>query len=132
MRESDWSLIEPGDVVDTQDYGVSIFLGMPERGERTKTGVRQGVRVDRDGVAAKLLWYKERAVKQRRKKVFGVTPRQLWMAWRRACKRPGYEPGPPHSLRHTCASFDMLEKGGDRKPYRTQQQIACRPLVARE
>ena len=27
LRESDWSLIEPADVVATKDFGVSIFLG---------------------------------------------------------------------------------------------------------
>ena len=78
MRDSDWTLIEPGDVVATKDFGVSVSLGAPERGEQTKTGVRQGVRVDRDGVAARLLWHRDEAWRERRRKVFRFSVRQFW------------------------------------------------------
>lgn len=126
MRESDWTLIAPEDISASADFGVTVFLGNPRKGERTKTGVRQGVRVDRDGIAARLLMYKKRAQRSGDKKVFRVTARQFWAAWIRACRRLGYNPGPPHSLRHTCASFDMLEQGPELKAYRTIQQVQAR------
>ena len=59
-------------------------------------------------------------------RVFRSTPRSFWAVWRKACDALGFHPGPPHSLRHTGPSFDMLEQGVDQKPYRTERQVQTR------
>ena len=41
-------------------------------------------------------------------KVFKGTPVKFRSDWQDACRRLGYDPGPPHALRHTGPSFDVL------------------------
>eukprot|EP00972_Heterocapsa_arctica_P083327 12278424-Heterocapsa_arctica.AAC.1 len=41
LRSSDWSLIHTSDFTVGHE-GIAIQLGVPERGESTKTGARQG------------------------------------------------------------------------------------------
>ena len=59
-----------------------MSLGVPERGETTKTGVTQGVRVDRDGIAVMLLRYKIEAGKAGTKRFFVTAPAKFWARWR--------------------------------------------------
>ena len=60
LRKNDWSKLLHDDVVWSEDLGVALLLGVPERGETTKTGVRQGVRPDRKGVQDLIMKYYNR------------------------------------------------------------------------
>ncbi len=51
LRAQDARQLRGSDVDIDERLGVVLQLGVPERGESAKTGVRQGVRVDREGVA---------------------------------------------------------------------------------
>ena len=50
MRQGDWKMIQPEDITE-EGQSVAISLGVAERGEATKTGFRQGVRIGRAFVA---------------------------------------------------------------------------------
>jgi len=102
-------LIHPSDISYSRTYGDSSQLGAPEKGLTTKTGPRQGVRPDRPLVERLLLHYRDEARQAGRHRLFSITPQQFYRAWVAACDALGYHPGPPHSLRHTGASFDALE-----------------------
>ena len=53
MRQGDWKMIQPEDVTEEDEGGgAAIALGVAERGEATKTGFRQGVRIDRPAIGA--------------------------------------------------------------------------------
>ena len=104
LRKSDWKLIQHEDVVEHPDFGVAILLGVPERGESTKTGTRQGVRPDRPGVAASLLRYKSKT--KPGQKLFSLTSAQFDFCWRNAATALSYDIGPPHTLRHVGPSAD--------------------------
>eukprot|EP00969_Alexandrium_andersonii_P210133 9282711-Alexandrium_andersonii.AAC.1 len=54
LRQSDWTQLQARDIVQSE-HGVAILLGIPERGEATKTGTRQGVRPDYEATSAMLL-----------------------------------------------------------------------------
>lgn len=125
VRESDWDMMRDVDVSYHPKYGVAVQLGVPERGESTKTGVRQGIRPDRPAIAEKLLWYKARAEARGGGRLFDHTPSTFYRSWNVSCANSQYDPGPPHVLRHTGPSFDMLEDEFGR-PYRTLVQVQVR------
>ena len=106
LRQSDWSLANFEDLSISSEHGVALHLGVPERGESTKTGVRQGVRPDHSGVADLLQQYKSKS--QPGQRLFGLSPSQFAHCWRCACKALDYDAGPAHTLRHVGPSFDML------------------------
>ena len=110
----------------SERYGVSIQIGAPERGETTKTSPRQGVRPDRPEVERLVLHHKAEARRVGRRRLFSIYPQQFYVAWVRACQTLGYNPGPPHSLRHTGASFDALEDLTTGKCYRDLRGIQVR------
>jgi hypothetical protein len=118
LRESDWSVIRRVDVVETPQHGVALLLGVAERGEQTKTGIRQGVRPELPGVVQRL--QRRCASLRPQDKLFKLTPAQYRHKWSRACRRLGYNPGPPHQLRHTGPSYDYLTG------YRSLDQIRVR------
>lgn len=126
LREADWNLLRPEDITYDPQYGVAAQLGVPERGESTKTGVRQGVRPDRKSIGERLLYYKEQAIRAGRKRLFTHTPSSFYRSWNPSCLNLGYDPGPPHALRHTGPSYDMLEDTRSEKPYRTIVQVQVR------
>ena len=117
-RESDWALIRAVDVVEAPEHGFAIMLGVAERGEQTKTGVRQGVRPELPGVVERLR--RRRARLKPQDKLFTLTPARYREKWQRACRKLAYNPGPPHQLRHTGPSYDYLTG------YRTLDQIRVR------
>ena len=102
----------------TQQHGVALLLGVAERGEQTKTGVRQRVRPELPGVVERLR-LRCSALKPQ-DKLFKLSPAQYRQKWSRACRRLDYNPGPPHQLRHTGPSYDYLTG------YRSLDQIRVR------
>ena len=119
MRQGDWKMIQPEEVTEEDEGGgAAIALGVAERGEATKTGFRQGVRIDRPAIGAIL----RKHVKAARKgqKIFRVQQKIVLEHWHQACDKLGYYPGPPHALRHLGPSYDML------KSYRTERQAQQR------
>ena len=126
LRESDRNLLHPWDVVYTEALGVSLLIGNPDAGESAKTGSRQGVRPDRRVVEQLLLRRRKEAISARRKRLFSITAAPFCRAWVSACTRLGYNPGPPHSLKHTGPSFDALEDATLQGPYRTLDAIQAR------
>ena len=117
LRESDWENIRTQDVADG-DAGMAITLGVAERGEATKTGVRQGVRPDRPGVEA--LLRARLASLPPGSRVFPLSKERFRSWWRRACSALDVDVGPPHSLRHTGPSFDLFSN------YRSLDQLRTR------
>ena len=105
LRSSDWPLLQPEDV-HSSPAGVAVSLGVPERGESTKTGVRQGVRPDRPRAAEVLLRRKYMTAAGR--KLFRISADQFRAAWDQTCRELSYDPGPPHNLRHTAAAYDLF------------------------
>ena len=119
-RENDWSKIQKEDVSgSTADpLGMAVQLGVPERGESTKTGVRQGVRPDRSGVAAALEARAQRT--EHGELIYTISPAEYRKQFNEACKALQYDAGPPHALRHTGPSFDLLHG------YRSLDQVRTR------
>jgi hypothetical protein len=126
LRESDWALLHPWDVVWTQEFGVSLRLGDSSLGETTKTGPEQGVRPDRPWVELMLLRRKRLALREGRHRLFRITPSAYYKVWRKVCDILNYLPGPPHSLRHTGASYDALEDADSKHAYRSLEEIRLR------
>ena len=75
LRQAHWSLAHFEDLSIFSEHGIALNLGVPERGESTKTGVRQGVRPDHSGVADLLQQYKSRSKPGRR--LFELSPAQF-------------------------------------------------------
>ena len=82
--------------------------------------------MDRPFVEEILRRAKVRAEREGRRRLFRLTPSAYYRLWRKACQRLGYDPGPPHSLRHTGGSFDALESSLGGKAYRTLDAIQKR------
>ncbi len=118
LRQADWNLLFHEDISYSSTYGLSMLLGVPERGASTKTGVRQGVRPDRPGVTSIILEYHAATCKG--EKLFPIEPVTFARLWRKACVSLGYEAGPPHTLRHVGPSHDAAAG------YRSLDQIQVR------
>ena len=118
LRQSDWALANHEDLSVSLEHGVALHLGIPERGESTKTGVRQGIRPDFEGVSDLLQKYKAKS--QPGGRLFLLTPAEFSSCWRKACAGLQYDAGPPHTLRHVGPSHDMLSG------YRTLDQVRVR------
>ena len=84
---------------------VSIRLGVPERNERTKTGQRQGVIVDRPHVAALLISRKKELGPGCR--LFGVSVDQVRHLLASVGTQLGIDIGPAHSVRHSGPAHDL-------------------------
>ncbi|CAK0897485.1 unnamed protein product, partial [Prorocentrum cordatum] len=94
-------------VVDVDEAGeqiVALRLGVTERGERTKTGVRQGVLIDRRHVSDMLV--RRKSERDPSDRVFSCSVDAYRRALRRACDDVGVEHFPPHAARHSGPSHD--------------------------
>jgi hypothetical protein len=101
-------------VVDASKTGVpdvALRLGVVERNESTKTGVRQGVRLDWPGTVDIVI--KRAGNRSGGTKLFNTDAPSYRRAWKdaealvqtwRGCE--SFRVGPPHSVRHTGASRD--------------------------
>lgn len=150
LRMQDWVHLMDDDVIDVSDRGVALLLGRGDRGETTKTGTSQSVRLDFSGTSAMVVKYRDAARRRGGGRVFKVGASTFYAHWNEAAKAlpdPDCDPGPPHCLRHTAPSFDMVEQecggklpclalkvGGVRvskaraswKPYRSLKQVQDR------
>jgi hypothetical protein len=123
LRGSDWASIRDDDVSGVSHETCSVSLGVPERGESSKTGIRQGVRPDRPGISEILMRRRDAAPKGA--KIFPTTRGRVSRAWNRASVRLGHDCGPLHVARHTAPSEDA--RGTARHgPYRSLDQIRVR------
>ncbi|CAK0848009.1 unnamed protein product, partial [Prorocentrum cordatum] len=128
LRSAELFALQAADiVVDVGEAGeqiVALRLGVTERGERTKTGVRQGVLIDRRHVSDMLVRRKsERGPSDR---VFSCSVDAYRRALRRACDDVGVEHFPPRAARHSGPSHDAATG------YRTARAIQRRGRWASE
>ncbi|CAK0885370.1 unnamed protein product [Prorocentrum cordatum] len=94
-------------VIDVDPAGEQVVaprLVVPERGERTKTGMRQGVLIDRAHVADMLV--RRKAERAPADGVFACSVDAYRRALRWACDDVGVERFPPHVARHSGPSHD--------------------------
>jgi hypothetical protein len=109
LRTQDLAMLLVGDVSFTTDSQgrriASLALGVPERGEATKTGFRQGVVIDHYYVADRL--YEHCQGRSAECPLFVTSVRVYTDTWRkvRAARGLSYV-GPPHSVRHSGPSRD--------------------------
>ena len=98
----------------------TLRVGVAERGEASKTGMRQGVIVDApwlvDALADRLSEKSRRASGP----LLHTTPPKFRQTWRDALEALGLEHAPPHTLRHSGPSEDLASG------YRTFQQVQRR------
>ena len=125
LREGDWKRLRPCDVVSSGVHGVALILGRGGRGESAKSGTNQSVRIDREGIATKVLMYRDRARRAGQKFLFSQSVQTFYNHWNQACKSLKLNFGPPHCLRHTGPSFDLLQ-GPDNRPYRSLKEVKTR------
>jgi hypothetical protein len=117
LRSSDWMLIQMRDITSGTD-GMAIQLGIPERGESTKTGTRQGVRPDYD--LTRSILASRLSSRKSNERLFDLTSEQFRAVWTKTCSQLKWWPGPPHALRHSGPSHDALHN------YRNIDQIRIR------
>lgn len=115
-RMQDWVHTQPDDIIETSAFGVSVLLGRGDRGQTTKTGTNQAVRCDRERLAARLIMYRDKARKGRRRRVLQTPLPTYYAVWNHVCRERGLDPGPPHVLRHVAPSFDLIEQSPARGP----------------
>ena len=121
LRGEDISITGAG----TSEMIVSLRLGVPERGESTNTGIRQGVIIDWPCVADMLA--RRRSSIKGSDKVFGISVDRYRRTIARASVRLGLaDLGPAHSVRHSGPSHDAATA------YRTIWQIQRRGRWASE
>ena len=119
LRQSDWCKLIRGDVAASPKYGLALTLGVPERGESAKTGVRQGVRPDFQGSEDLLNHYRKLGPPEG--PLFPINTSTFGVWWRKALAGLEYSgPGPPHTLRHVGPSSDIM------MGYRTLEQVRIR------
>ncbi|CAK0828932.1 unnamed protein product [Prorocentrum cordatum] len=128
LKSAELFALQAADIaVDADEAGEQIAalrLGVTERGERTKTGVRQGALIDRRHVSDMLARRKsERGPSDR---VFSCSVDAYRWALRRACDDVGVERFPPHAARHSGPSHDAATD------YRTAWAIQRRGRWASE
>ena len=85
---------------------VALQFGVSARGERAKSGTDQGVIVDWDEVARRLLEKKGKL--KPLDKMFPMAQQQFHKWWYAAGQALGLELPPPHSLRHAGPSRDAF------------------------
>ncbi|CAK0891744.1 unnamed protein product [Prorocentrum cordatum] len=107
LRSAEVFALRVEDIVDADDDVVAIKLGVQERNERTKTGVRQGVLIDRPHIADMLRARK--AAKKPGELVFGCSVEAYRRALRKASDDIGIVAFPAHSARHSGPSHDAAE-----------------------
>ncbi|CAK0891907.1 unnamed protein product [Prorocentrum cordatum] len=107
LRSAEVFALRAEDIVDADDDVVAIKLGVQERNERTKTGVRQGVLIDRPHIADMLRARK--AAKKPGELVFGCSVEAYRRALRKASDDIGIAAFPAHSARHSGPSHDAAE-----------------------
>ena len=97
---------------------MALDFGVAKRGERSKTGVDQGVIIDSDIVAEALAAHM--ATLKDDEKVFKMSREHFHAAYYASAQRLGLRLPPPHALRHTGPSRDAYEH------YRTAKEIQRR------
>ena len=90
------------------------------------------MRVDFAGNAAELAYWTSDALRKGRRFVFPISVAQFYAAWNSGCRKCKVDPGPPHGLRHTAASWDMVDQGPRLKPYPNKRQVQERGRWAAE
>ncbi|CAK0860440.1 unnamed protein product [Prorocentrum cordatum] len=108
LRSGELFSLQAADIViDVDEAGeqvVALRLGVAERGERTKTGARQGVLIDRRHVSDMLV--RRKAERGPSDRVFSCSVGGYRRALRRACDDVGVEHFPPHAARRSGPSHD--------------------------
>ncbi|CAK0874453.1 unnamed protein product [Prorocentrum cordatum] len=108
LRSAELFALRAADIaVDVDEAGeqiVALRLGVTERGERTKTGARQGVLIDRRHVSDMLV--RRKSERDPSDRVFSCSVDAYRPALRRACDDVGVEHFPPHAARHSGPSHD--------------------------
>jgi hypothetical protein len=119
-----------GDYKGPGNHSIAILLGVAERGESSKTGLRQGVRPDRPMIAS--MWNKYREEAGAGELVFTIRPEKLREHWDDAATSTGVPAGPLHTIRHIGPSHDLAgstddpTQPGESGPYRTMNQVRVR------
>ena len=108
---------------------MALQLGVPERGETTKTGVRQGARPDFP--LTRRILEKHLKGKSGAMKLFDLSPSVFRDHWAAACEALGWYPGPPHSLRHSGPSFDAATGYRNLDAVRTRGRWRAKTSVLR-
>lgn len=116
LRRQDLLGLRVEDCVFYKDEGV-LKLGVSGRGESTKTGRNQTVRLDHPHSIEVLR--RRCAGRPARAKVFEISPEAYNKWWRWAAAQAGAD-APPHSARHTGASVDLA------RGYRSLDQVKRR------
>jgi hypothetical protein len=118
LREQDLFQLRVEDIVEERSGLATVLLGVPERGESTKTGRQQGVRLDT--VHASNILLQRKAAMREGELVFTTNPVRYRQAIDKSCQKLGIATPPAHSIRHTGPSRDAFEA------YRTMAQIKRR------
>ena len=113
LRSEDIIVLREGGLME-----VTLRLGVAERGESTKTGMRQGVRVDSPHMANMLA--RRKAACAHSERIFKISRASYSKAWSDAGTLLGTPLGPPHSVRHSGPAHDAATG------YRTLWQIQRR------
>jgi hypothetical protein len=122
LRSCEWDQLQAEDVIFSStpdgEEEMVLRLGVAERNETTKTGMRQGSRLDWP-YTMKMLADRVKAMKPN-EKVFKTSPTKFRYAWNQSARRLKLQLGPPHSVRHSGPSHDCATG------YRTMWQIQRR------
>ncbi len=104
-REQEMEQLQGADI-HWDGKSLDLELGQAVRGESVKTGHNQGVLLRRAEVIDIMLALREAAGQH---KVFPITQEKLRQSWHRTMRKLGLSyAGPPHAIRHSGPSEDLL------------------------
>ena len=128
LRTHEWVHIRREDILDDGVY-VALLLGNPERGERVKTGVFQGVVIDAPHL--RCAWRKLKSGLKPNELAIKISPDEFMRAWETAKKDLDLKwIGNQHNLRHAGAARDVelntrtLEQVRRRGRWRAMDSVA--------
>ena len=125
LRQGECDKLRNEDVPDN-DHQCALLLGVAARGERTKTGVRQGV-VLRTDFAVQALRHHIGGLQPRDHVFRSTTASSFRRDWKALTTALGLPPRPPHALRHAGAA-ELVRSGatmGDVKLRGRWRSDAC-------
>jgi len=126
LRTGEAFALRQSDVVISRDKGstrAALRIGVAERGESSKTGMRQGVIVDADWLTHELANRSNTNAGAKRsgeQPLIRTSPVKFRQAWHDALSALRLEYTPPHTLRHSGPSEDLASG------YRTFLQVQRR------